>query len=85
MTRARLRSLSAQYFAVLFALCVLGGGKRLTNITGVLVPVMGLIYIVVSLIVVIMNITNLPLVLKNIFVAAFDFKGDLRRLCRLPA
>ena len=61
--------------AVLFALCVLGGGKRLTNITGVLVPVMGLIYIVVSLIVVIMNITNLPLVLKNIFVAAFDFKA----------
>ena len=61
--------------AVLFALCVLGGGKRLTNITGILVPVMGLIYIVVSLIVVIMNITNLPLVLKNIFVAAFDFKA----------
>lgn len=24
--------------AVLFAVCVLGGGKRLTNITGVLVP-----------------------------------------------
>lgn len=61
--------------AVLFAICVLGGGKRLTNITGVLVPVMGLIYIVVSLIVVILNISNLPLVLKNIFVSAFDFKA----------
>ncbi len=61
--------------AVLFAACVLGGGKRLTNITGVLVPVMGLLYIIVSLIVVIMNISNLPLVLKNIFVSAFDFKA----------
>lgn len=61
--------------AVLFAACVLGGGKRLTNITGVLVPVMGLLYIIVSLIVVILNIDVLPLVLKNIFVSAFDFKA----------
>lgn len=61
--------------AVLFAACVLGGGKRLTNITGVLVPVMGLLYIIVSLVVVIMNITTLPLVLKSIFVSAFDFKA----------
>lgn len=61
--------------AVLFAACVLGGGKRLTNITGVIVPIMGLLYIIVSLIVVIMNIGSLPLVLKNIFVSAFDFKA----------
>lgn len=61
--------------AVLFAACVLGGAKKLSNITGVLVPVMGLLYIIVSLVVVIMNIGTLPLVLKNIFVSAFDFKA----------
>lgn len=61
--------------AVLFAACVLGGAKKLSNITGVLVPVMGLLYIAVSLVVVIMNIGSLPLVLKNIFVSAFDFKA----------
>lgn len=61
--------------AVLFAICVLGGGKRLTDITGVIVPVMGLLYVIVSLVVVIMNISSLPLVLKNIFVSAFDFKA----------
>ena len=38
--------------AVLFAVCVLGGGKRLTNITGVLVPVMGIIYVLVSILVI---------------------------------
>ena len=57
--------------AVLFALCVLGGGKRLTNVTGVLVPVMGLLYIVMSLVVVFMNIKIFPSVIANIFRDAF--------------
>ena len=61
--------------AVLFALCVLGGGKRLTNVTGVLVPVMGLLYIVMSLVVVFMNIRIFPSVIANIFRDAFNFKA----------
>ena len=61
--------------AVLFALCVLGGGKRLTNVTGVLVPVMGLLYIVMSLVVVFMNIKIFPSVIANIFRDAFNFKA----------
>ncbi len=61
--------------AVLFAICVLGGGKRLTKITGVLVPIMGLLYVLVSLVVVIMNIDAVPVVFKNIFVSAFDFEA----------
>ena len=61
--------------AVLFAVCVLGGGKRLTNVTGVLVPVMGLLYIVMSLVVVFMNIRIFPSVIANIFRDAFNFKA----------
>ena len=61
--------------AVLFALCVLGGGKRLTDVTGVLVPVMGLLYIVMSLVVVFMNIRIFPNVIANIFRDAFNFKA----------
>ncbi|MEA5143894.1 MAG: alanine/glycine:cation symporter family protein [Oscillibacter sp.] len=61
--------------AVLFAVCVLGGGKRLTKITGVLVPVMGAFYVIVSLIVIVMNIGLLPGVLGKIFTQAFDFKA----------
>ena len=61
--------------AVLFALCVLGGGKRLTNVTGVLVPVMGVLYIIMALIVMVLNAGMLPEVLRRIFVGAFDFKA----------
>ena len=61
--------------AVLFAICVLGGGKRLTQITGVLVPVMGVIYILVAIVVVIINIRQIPGVFANIFASAFDFKA----------
>ncbi len=61
--------------AVLFAVCVLGGAKRLTSITGILVPVMGVIYIIVSLIVICINIGNIPSVFANIFRSAFDFKA----------
>ena len=61
--------------AVLFALVVLGGAKRLTKVTGVLVPIMGLLYIIVSLVVIVLNAKNIPLVFKSIFVSAFDFKA----------
>ncbi len=61
--------------AALFALCVLGGGRRLTRITGVLVPVMGIIFVLVALVIVVLNITRLPGVFKAIFTDAFDFKA----------
>ena len=59
--------------AILFAICVLGGAKRLTRVTGTLVPIMGILYVIVALIVVIMNLDLVPNVFKNIFQNAFDF------------
>lgn len=61
--------------AVLFAACVLGGAKRLTKITGALVPIMGVIYVVVALVVVLMNLNLIPAVFGNIFADAFDFQS----------
>ncbi|MDO4816013.1 MAG: alanine/glycine:cation symporter family protein [Bacillota bacterium] len=61
--------------AILFAAVVLGGAKRLTKVTGVLVPIMGVLYIVVSLVVIVLNAKNIPFVFKSIFVSAFDFKA----------
>lgn len=61
--------------AVLFAVCVMGGAKRLTKVTGVLVPVMGVIYILVSLIVIVMKITSIPAMFAMIFKDAFNFKA----------
>lgn len=61
--------------AVLFGICVLGGGKRLVKVTGVLVPIMGIIYIIVAFVVIFMKITVLPQMFKTIFQNAFDFKS----------
>lgn len=61
--------------AVLFGFIVIGGAKRLTRITEYLVPIMGVIYVVVSLIVLVINIKNVPAMFANIFASAFDFKA----------
>ncbi len=58
--------------AVLVCYCLFGGGKRLLKATGVLVPVMGIAYILVSVFIVLLNITALPSVLATIFREAFD-------------
>ncbi len=61
--------------AVLVAICVLGGGKRIVQVTSFLVPVMGVSYIVMALITMVLNIGTLPMVFREIFVSAFDFKA----------
>ncbi len=61
--------------AVLFAICVMGGGKRLAKVTGVMVPVMGVLYIIVALIIVVMNIGKMPGVFSAIFADAFNFQA----------
>ena len=61
--------------AILFAICVMGGGKRLSSVTGLLVPVMGVLYILVAVIVVILNIGNVPAMFATIFENAFNFKA----------
>ena len=61
--------------AVLFAASVLGGAKRLTKVTEVLVPVMGVLYVLVSLVVIVLNISSIGKVFGMIFSSAFDFKA----------
>ncbi len=61
--------------AVLFALCVIGGAKRLSKVTGFMVPVMGLLYIIVSIIVLAINFRNIPAMFQMIFKDAFNFKA----------
>ena len=63
--------------AALFGFCVIGGGKRLTRVTAILVPAMGVLYVLVSLYVVITHIGQFTYVFGQIFRAAFDFKAIL--------
>ncbi len=61
--------------AVLFGIIILGGAKRLFKITEIMVPIMGVIYVVVSLLVIALNYRNVPAMFGNIFSSAFDFQA----------
>lgn len=61
--------------AILFGIIVIGGAKRLTRVTEFLVPIMGVLYVVVSIFVLILNAGNLGSMFGAIFTSAFDFKA----------
>ena len=61
--------------AVLTGWCLLGGGSRIVKVTSMVVPVMGIAYIGISLLVVIINIQNVPAMFVRIFEEAFDFRA----------
>ena len=61
--------------ALLVGICIFGNGNRIVKVTGVLVPVMGVLYIIMALIVMVLNAGMLPEVLRRIFQGAFDFKA----------
>ena len=61
--------------ALLVAFCIFGGGRRTVRVTGVLVPVMGVLYILMEVLVMVLNAGALPAVLSRIFAEAFDFQA----------
>jgi AGCS family alanine or glycine:cation symporter len=61
--------------AVLVGYCLFGGGKRVIKVTSFLVPIMGVAYILIALIIVFINITSLPSVFSRIFTEAFDLQA----------
>ncbi|MBR2029892.1 MAG: alanine:cation symporter family protein [Clostridia bacterium] len=61
--------------ALFVGICLFGGGKRIIKTTSTLVPLMGVAYILVSLVVVVLNIGSLPSVFAEIFRSAFDFSA----------
>ena len=61
--------------AVTVGYCLMGGGKRIIRITEKIVPAMGLSYVLISLIVIVCHIKNIPSMFALIFKDAFDFKA----------
>ena len=57
--------------AILVAMILLGGVKRIAQVTEKLVPFMALFYIILALGVVFLNIKNVPFVFSSIFYGAF--------------
>ncbi len=58
--------------AILVGICLFGGGKGILKVTGLLVPVMGVAYILVALVITLINAPALPGIFGRIFTEAFD-------------
>lgn len=61
--------------AVIVGFCLFGGGKRIIHITTLLVPFMGMTYILVAVVLTLINAPLLPSIFARIFSEAFDFKA----------
>ena len=62
-----------EILAVLMAVSILGGTRRLTDVTGYMVPIMAIIYLGVGAVVIAVNYQNIPAMFSAIFHGAFDF------------
>ena len=60
--------------SVLTGVIVFGGLKRIVSVTQILVPVMAVAYILVALVVVVLNIAEIPAVLSLIIRSAFGYE-----------
>ncbi len=63
--------------AVLVGWCIMGGGKRIVKATSTIVPFMGIMYVIVSLVIIIAHFRLIPAVFVQIFKDAFDFHAIL--------
>jgi AGCS family alanine or glycine:cation symporter len=60
---------------MLFFLACMGGNNGVVRTTAALVPVMGVFYILFALTALVINIGNLPAMIKMIFANAFEYKA----------
>jgi len=61
--------------AGLVCYCLFGGGRSIIKVTSILVPFMGIAYILVALVIMVLNIGILPSVFERIFAEAFNFSA----------
>jgi len=61
--------------AVISYFIISHGLKRIANFTSLLVPIMGIAYMIIALIIILLNINTIPNILLNIFKEAFNFKA----------
>lgn len=60
---------------ILTAAVIFGGVHRIAKVSEIIVPIFAGLYIVVALIIVLINITEIPGIIKLIVTSAFDFKS----------
>ena len=67
--------ISSIVVTLLAAMVIIGGIKRISGVSQIVVPFMAVIYIVVCFVLIITNIEKLPTAIKTIFTEAFSFKA----------
>ncbi len=67
--------ISGIVIAIISYLIIFKGLSRIANFTSFLVPIMGIIYMIVSIVIIIMNIKIFPSVMLNIISEAFNVKA----------
>ena len=67
--------LSGIILSLITYLVIVKGLKRITQFTSFLVPVMGIIYLTITLIIIVSNINKVPSILLSIFYEAFNIKS----------
>ena len=60
---------------ILVAVVVIGGVKRIGQVTSLLVPFMSVFYVAAGVVVILMRLTDIPGVFKAIFTSAFSFEA----------
>jgi len=68
-------SITGIIVAIISYFIISKGLKRIADFTSILVPIMGIIYMIVTLIIIIMNIKIIPELFLNIFREAFNIKA----------
>lgn len=63
--------------AILVALVIIGGIKRISSVSEKLVPFMAVFYFIASIVVILINIVNIPDAIKLIFDNAFNIKAGV--------
>lgn len=61
--------------AILTAVIIFGGIQRIASVTQFLVPIMAIAYIIVALIIVVMNLAEVPHIIRLIVTEAFGWKA----------
>lgn len=67
--------LTGAIFAVLVLIVNLGGGKRLSAVTGILIPLLSAVYLILSSFIILRNIGEVPDVFARIFREAFSLRS----------
>lgn len=68
------KNLIALILMIALGLIIFGGIKRISSAAEKIVPFMGLVYILMALIIIIVNINQVPMIITTIFKSAFGFE-----------